>query len=183
MHGSLGSQPQRHDPMPSHQPMHQHQHHHRQELTPHHHQQQQQQPPPPQNVSQPRPVLLHSPNPFHHQQPMQNSPRPMTLRPQNQQQRNMPNRLRMVRNKHYFCLFSMGLSEARSHKVFTCPFFLECTNGEAYAATQQQPTGAPSRTWQRQHDQWLPCHWHTACCQGNSRAASRPEPSACSCRW
>ncbi|KAM9337178.1 RNA-binding protein 33 [Symphorus nematophorus] len=84
MHGPPVSQLPHHDPMPSHQPMHQQ--HHRQEL-PHHQQQQL-------NVNEPRPMMHHGQNPFHHQQ-AHGSPRQMTPRPQNPQQRNMSNRQRM----------------------------------------------------------------------------------------
>ncbi|XP_029313261.1 RNA-binding protein 33 isoform X2 [Cottoperca gobio] len=76
------SQLQHHDPMPSHQAMHQQQQHHRQEL-PHHQQQHL-------NVNEPRPMMHHGQNPFHQQQ-VHGSPRQMTPRPQNPQQRNMSN--------------------------------------------------------------------------------------------
>ncbi|XP_070784079.1 RNA-binding protein 33 isoform X2 [Enoplosus armatus] len=84
MHGPPVSQLPHHDPLPSHQPMHQQ--HHRQEL-PHHQQQQL-------NVNVPRPMMHHGQNPFHQQQ-AHGSPRQMTPRPQNPQQRNMSNRQRM----------------------------------------------------------------------------------------
>ncbi|XP_070842356.1 RNA-binding protein 33 isoform X3 [Chaetodon trifascialis] len=84
MHGPPVSQLPHHDPIPSHQPMHQQ--HHRQDL-PHHHQQQL-------NVNEPRPMMHHGQNPFNHQQ-AHGSPRQMTPRPQNPQQRNMSSRQRM----------------------------------------------------------------------------------------
>ncbi|XP_041669683.1 RNA-binding protein 33 isoform X2 [Cheilinus undulatus] len=83
MHGPPVSQLSHHDPLSSHQPIHQQ--HHRQEL---HHQQQQL------NVNEPRPMMHHGQNPFHQQQ-AHGSPRQMTPRPQNPQQRNMSNRQRM----------------------------------------------------------------------------------------
>ncbi|XP_078136267.1 RNA-binding protein 33 isoform X4 [Sander vitreus] len=86
MHGPPVSQLQHHDPLPSHQPMHQQQQHHRQEL-PHHQQQHL-------NVNEPRPMMHHGQNLFH-QQHAHGSPRQMTPRPQNSQQRNMSNRQRM----------------------------------------------------------------------------------------
>ncbi|XP_026148704.1 RNA-binding protein 33 isoform X2 [Mastacembelus armatus] len=72
MHGSPVSQLPHHNPVPSHQPMHQ------QQL----------------NLNEPRPMMHHCQNPFHQQQ-AHGSPRQMTPRPQNSQQRNMPIRQRM----------------------------------------------------------------------------------------
>ncbi|XP_072235061.1 RNA-binding protein 33 isoform X2 [Leuresthes tenuis] len=89
MHGPPASQLPHHDPLPSH-PMHQQQQHHRQELPHHHHHHQQQQI----NLSEPRSMMHHGQNLFHQQQ-VHGSPRQMTPRPQNPQQRNMSNRLRM----------------------------------------------------------------------------------------
>ncbi|XP_029002591.1 RNA-binding protein 33 isoform X2 [Betta splendens] len=93
--------PMSHNPLPSHQPMHQHQqqqqqqqqqhhhhhHHHRQEL-PHHHNQQQL------NFNEPRPMMHHGENPFHQQQ-AHGSPRHMTPHSQKPQQLSMSNRQRM----------------------------------------------------------------------------------------
>ncbi|XP_037613308.1 RNA-binding protein 33 isoform X3 [Sebastes umbrosus] len=86
MHGPPVSQIPHHEPLQSHQPMHQQQQHHRQEI-PHHQQQHL-------NVNEPRPMMHHGQNPFHQQQ-AHGSPRQMTPRPQNPQQRNMSNRQRM----------------------------------------------------------------------------------------
>ncbi|XP_030612023.1 RNA-binding protein 33 isoform X2 [Archocentrus centrarchus] len=88
MHGPPVSQLPHHDPLPSHQPMHQQQQHqhHRQDL-PHHQQ-------PQINLSESRSMMHHGQNLFHHQQGHGN-PRQMNPRPQNLQQRNMSSRQRM----------------------------------------------------------------------------------------
>ncbi|XP_026217223.1 RNA-binding protein 33 isoform X2 [Anabas testudineus] len=89
MHGPPVSQLPHHNPLPSHQPMHQHPHH-RQELPHHQHHHHQQQ----LNLNEPRPMMHHGENPFRQQQ-VHGSPRQMTPRPQNTHQLNMSNRQRM----------------------------------------------------------------------------------------
>lgn len=87
MHGPPVSQLPHHDPLSSHQPMHQQQQHqhHRQDL-PHHQQ-------PQINLSESRSMMHHGQNLFHQQG--HGNPRQMNPRPQNLQQRNMSNRQRM----------------------------------------------------------------------------------------